>query len=483
MEHDPPEARLSNARKLYKAAQYTECVQYIDRHLPQWGNDRAQLSQVYCLQAQAYFRLGDYDKAMVCALRALEVDEKSKHAHYWLGNIYRELGFYRMAEEAYLRAIKLYPEEEYYYLNLASVYKVQNKLDQAILSYQNMLRVNPKSTKAYRNMSVCFKYDTIYHEHHEKILQLMLNPDINNEQKMECYFTLGKMYLDCEHYEEAYHFLQMANALRAQMVPFDLKAHKQKMEEIRKNFQLAQGRVLSDEGKGRSLVFVVGIPRSGKTLIERILVESGAVIGLGELGAFEKIMRKTKKLASEKIKSSDRHVVQAQLLDKEMTHYMAEQYLAEVKRRSFGENKIIVDTTPTNYQHIGLISRLFPEAKIIHCKRHPLDHILQIYFKYFAEGNGFSYDLVTLTHFYLEYRQLMSFWKENTVMPLLEINYDELVIRPRPNVAKICEFVGVSPPAIWGEIHVHESGLWRYYERYLEVVKAILKSRARLESF
>jgi hypothetical protein len=462
---------ILSARKLYKAAQYNNCIEYIDIHIQKLAENRPLLGIAHCLQAQSHYRLENFDKAMISALRALEVNPKNEDAYYWLGNIYRELGFYQMAESAYKRAISLYPNEEFYYLNLASVNKMQNKLNDAIYHYGKMLEINPKSTKAYRNMSVCFKYDSIHHEHHAKIMDLLCEPNITDEEKMECYFTLGKIYQDCNQFHQAFYFLQAANALRAVMVPFSSSRYSKKIDDIINNFDLGKIKSPTFGEDGEHLVFVIGIPRSGKSLIERLLVSSDQAAGLGEVAVFERIIKKVSK--SLKIKSF--YGEDPLALDRELIQLMAQEYLADTKRRSFAQAKIIVDTTPTNYQHLGLIARLFPKAKIIYCTRHPLDHILQIYFKYFAEGNGFSYDLVKLTHFYLDYNRLMSFWKDNAILQMIEVNYEELVKHPQDASQRICEFVGITPSDKRDDFHRHEVGLWKNYDNYLEVVKAIFK--------
>lgn len=465
------EIHISNARELYKAAQYEDCVEYIKTHLQRLGEDRLTLGKAYCLQAQAYYRLENYDESILSALHALEINPNNEDAYYWLGNIYREIGFYKMAESAYEKAISLSPNKEQYYLNLASVYKIQNKMNEAIAHYQKILEFNPRSTKAYRNISVCFRYDSLYHDHHAKVLDLLTTPFITEEEKMECYFTLGKLYHDCNQFQKAFVFMQAANAIQAHMVPFDSATFSQKIDSIIESFGETQENFFLPRVGGEKLVFVIGIPRSGKSLIEQILVETKDVAGLGEIGVFEKILKKAEQEINKKVEAKE----EVNQIDKEIIRFITDEYLSEVKRRAFGDNHVIVDTTPTNYQHIGLIATVFPGAKFIYCHRHPLDHILQIYFKYFSQGNGFSYDLIKLAYFYVDYQRLMNFWKKNIVMQMVDVNYEELIKHPKEHVQRICDFVDLSVPQSLPKLYHREIGGWKHYDAYLGLVKMILK--------
>lgn len=468
---DSFQALIFNASKLYKRAQYKECIEYINTHLQALGEDRLALGKAYCIQAQAYYRLERYDEAIIAALHALENNPNDEEAYYWLGNIYHDIGFYKMSEDAYKKAIALSPDKEHYYLNLAAVYKMQNKKNEAIKLYQKIIELNPQNTKAYRNMSACFKYDSLYHEHHAKILDLLITPSLSEEEKMECYFVLGKIHHDCNDFQKAFIYMQAANALRAQMAPFDVVRFSKKIDSIMHYFKNAQNNLLLSEAKGENLIFIIGLPRAGKSLIEQILVETKEAVGLGEIGVFDKLLKKSEKIIDKKLAAKE----EIDLIDKEMTDFITHEYLAEVKRRAFGDNQFIIDTTPTNYQHIGLIAKIFPDAKFICCHRHPLDHILQIYFKYFAEGNGFSYDLIKLTYFYVDYHRLMNFWKKNIVMQMLEINYEELIRRPREQIQRVCKFVELPTPRAEPKLYYREIGLWKYYDSYLGLVKRILK--------
>lgn len=468
---EPFQALILNASELYEHAQYKECVEYINTHLQTLGEDRLALEKAYCLQAQAYYRLEQYDEAIVSALHILESDPNHEEAYYWLGNIYFSIGFNKMAEDAYKKAIAFSPNKEHYYLNLAAVYKVQNETNEAIRLYQKVIELNPKSTKAYRNISACFKYDSLHHEHHAKILDLLITPSISEEEKMECYFALGKLYHDCNAFQKAFIYMQAANALRAQIAPFDLVEFSKKIDNIIHYFKAAQNNFLLSEAKGENLIFIIGIPRSGKSLVQRILVETKEAVGLGEIGIFEKILKKSEQIFGEKVKATEN----INLIDKEMIEHIGNEYLLEVKRRAFGDDRLIVDATSTNYQYIGLIAKLFPSAKFIYCHRHPLDHILQIYFKYFSEGNGFSYDLIKLTYFYLDYQRLMNFWEENIVMQMITINYEELIRRPKEQIQRMCDFVELPVPRSLPKLYYREIGLWKYYDAYLDLVKHILK--------
>jgi hypothetical protein len=200
-------------------------------------------------------------------------------------------------------------------------------------------------------------------------------------------------------------------------------------------------------------------------------VETKGALGLGEIALFERILKKAKLKLDQKLQEK----IDVDQIDHDISHYIKEEYLREIKRRSFADNRLIIDSTPSNYQHVGLIVKLFPSAKLIYCHRDPLDHILQVYFKYFAEGNGYSYDLLKLTHFYVDYCRLIAFWKKNMVTQMMEVNYEDLIKTPKDTIVKICQFVEVNVPQPLPKLHHREIGLWKNYNLYFEIVKMILK--------
>ncbi|MBI3462463.1 MAG: sulfotransferase [Planctomycetes bacterium] len=197
-------------------------------------------------------------------------------------------------------------------------------------------------------------------------------------------------------------------------------------------------------------VFVVGMPRSGTTLVEQILASHPDVFGAGELPDIPSIVDTLPRYAPNQM----RYPGCLAFLGPPVIRGFADAYLKRVRTLDATSERV-VDKWPLNYLHLGLMALLFPRARIVHCRRDPLDTCLSCYFQRFRGDHEYSYDLAHLGSYYRTYERLISHWREVLPMPVLELHYEALIDDPQATSERLLAFCGLS----WQErcLRFHES--------------------------
>jgi hypothetical protein len=310
-------------------------------------------------------------------------------------------------------------------------------------------------------------------------LEALAREPLTDDQKTELHFALGKAYDDLGHYDAAFAQFEKGNALRRCSAPYDERAFANAFRDVEDAFT---AKVLQDVSGAPSTVpvFVVGMPRSGTTLVERIIACDPSVLGAGELTHIQDLIGGGH--------AGDRYprgVVDAAGFGKE--------YVRRLGKLPPGIRHV-VDKFPGNFQHVGLIRLALPNAKIIHVRRNPMDTCFSCYSKLFLNGLNYSYDLVALGRYYRLYDALMAHW--HSVLPqgaMLDIQYETLVGDLESEARRIVEFCGLE----WndrflsfhenkGAVRTHSQaqirrplfktaiGRWRNYEKHLGPLRAAL---------
>jgi hypothetical protein len=236
-------------------------------------------------------------------------------------------------------------------------------------------------------------------------------------------------------------------------------------------------------------VFIVGMPRSGTTLLEQILACHPAVHAAGELPWMFELAERIRQRASFSARPLPHSLHDASIGDLDQ---LAGGYLGAVTALNPAARRI-TDKLPANYLCLGLISLLFPDARVIHCRRHPLDTCLSCYFTDFQVANDFSFDLRWTGHCYRQYERLMAHWKSVLLLPILDVDYEQLVADTEPQVRRFIEFIGLpwddrclrfhengrfaataSHAQVRQPIYGSSVGRWRHYEKHLAPLRAAL---------
>jgi len=330
--------------------------------------------------------------------------EPSARSYLRLGEFRQKLGRYREAEQALSRAIELDPDMGAAYLLLAHTRRLTDQDTALVTRYKTALQ-NPALTTATR---ACL------------------------------HFALGKMYDDLGDYPLAFHHIQEGNTLRRTEEPFQTAVWADYFGRLRTASAAPLPRCPLDRDDARIPVFIVGMLRSGTTLLERMLASLPRVCSLGEGDGIEVLANTA---------AAQTHTRYPECLAQ--LNEVALAGLARAHRQRWperaGEAGWVVDKNPLNFLHLGLIARVFPQARIIHCRRHPLDTCLSVYFQNFAHPrNNYSYDLQDVAFFYRAYHDLMSHWRAALPQDMLfELEYENLVTHPETRLRTLLEYLGL----------------------------------------
>ncbi len=369
--------------------------------------------------ADAYFNLaslgksaGHWASAIANFEKGLQIDPNNAVARNHLGNTQQEYGQLDDAYENYLKALQIDPDLAEAHLNLGSVQKAQGNLDSALASYQTALRLKPDNAMAYRYYTAArtFKEDDAFTA---RIPSLLKSKAICKNDKMHLSFAYAKVKLDQGQNAEAFKYLNTGSALRKQELDYDISIDETLFSDIKNVF--AEHNPIKSDFDNLTMptpIFIVGMPRSGTTLIEQILSSHSDVFGAGELRFMDQIMDDI----NWKHHGNSPHIIQD----------IRERYYDGLAGLNCN-TAVITDKMPANFRWTGFIAQAFPEAKIIHVTRNSAAVCWSNYKLYFpANGMRFSFDQQDVAHYYGLYLDLMKFWHEQFPDRIYDINYEQL---------------------------------------------------------
>ena len=435
---------------------------------------------------------GAFDEAIGCYRRGAEREPNLAVIVINLGNALLEKGELDAALEQYRQALAMEPESAEAYFNLSVGLRQQGKFDAARQALERAIAIRPVYAEALAATTELRAFT----EDDREIARLRAALDKEErspEQRIHLNFALGKIYDDLGRYDEAFAHFRVANRLKDAEMGFDAAANAALVRRLRDTFD---GDFLSarrDWGVPSELpVFVLGMPRSGTTLVEQILSSHPAVCGAGEL-------RKLGEIADAlpaRLGTEPSFPECAALLDAAGVESLAREYL-DFLGGFAAEAARITDKMPHNFLRLGLIALLLPAARIVHCRRDPLDTCLSCYFQHFGSPYEFAYDLDSLGAYYRDYEALMAHWGKVLPGAMLELQYEDLVADQEGVSREIVAFCGLE----WDDrcLAFHDSprpvrtasqwqvrqplftsslGRWRHYEKHLGPLRAALEGGA-----
>ena len=413
------------------------------------------------LQAQ-----GKPDEAVASYRRAIALKSDYAEAHNNLGNTLRDLGRLDEAVAGYRRAVEIRPDFAETHNNLGLALKAQGKLDDAVASYRKALTAAPDLAVAHNNLGTALLeqgktdeavacYDRAigiepdYAEAYQnlsramtfaggeaqiaKMLELHGQENLSDHDRALVGFALGKAFEDIGDYERSFGFIREANRFRKRELGYSFRQDELLFSGIREKFDSGASLPaisLPPVERGAVVpVFILGMPRSGTTLVEQIVSSHADVYGAGELEC----------LAA----GVARFSLMSEPLSEDSIRALRDFYLAEVGTLNATE-RIITDKMPHNFRWIGFILAAFPEAKIIHVKRDKMATCWSVYKHYFATtGNGFAYDLSDLAGYYSLYEGLMDFWHATFPGKIYDLSYERLTENQEEETKNLISHLGL----------------------------------------
>jgi len=413
--------------------------------------------------------------------RALKINPKYPGARAMLGLIFLSSGQEREAKVALRKALKVSPRDHVALLGLAHVARVEGRFDEAQSLLKRTLEIRPKMPTAWASLNGTRKMTTADSDWFATA-QEIAGSGVPLWDEVPLRFAMGNYCDDIKDYEHAFANFRRGNELlKSVAVRYDREAHAKIADDlIRVHTRETLASMTAGGSASAKPIFVLGMPRSGTSLTEQIIASHPAAKGIGEQDYWLKAARAFEDEIRQKI------------LDLSARKKLAENYLRLIERR-FPEALRIVDKTPTNSDFLGLIHTVFPNARIIHMRRDPVDTCLSCYFRNFSTAQSFTLDLADLANYYRTYRRLMDHWSR--ALPagaILEVPYEGLVADQETWTRKILDFLGlewderclafhetkrsVTTASVWQvrqRMYRHSVGRWRNYEKFIGPLKGL----------
>jgi tetratricopeptide (TPR) repeat protein len=402
--------------------------------------------------ARTQLRLSNIQEAEQACRLALKYNPKSAEGWSVLGQILHETDRFAEAVKCYERALELKPHliEANNYLGVCL--KSMGQWEEARARFTKVIELNPRAFGTYSNLADLEKF-----EDSSPLLQKMQDLMPEGEESaaprfMSLHFALGKAYEDLGRHDKAFEHFTAGAAIKRARVNYNETEIFGHFERIKQTFNQAFFENRPFGGNPSQVpVFIVGMPRSGSTLIEQIIASHPATFGAGEIKDFPRQLTALR----ERFPALPQFPAIVKKLNSAHYELLAEAYLAKLRAYSPKVQRI-TDKLLSNCSFLGLINLLFPKAKIIHTKRNPIDTCLSAYTKLFKDDMPYSYDLGELGRYCRKQNELMAHWKD--VLPagvIKTVSYEE-VVEDLPNMAReVIDFLDLP----WDEacLNFHES--------------------------
>lgn len=425
---------------LHAVERSAEAVGYFRRALryrPEFTEAKVNLGHALCA-------LGRPADAVPYYQDVLGAQPEGATAHVDLAGALRESGRTVEALELYRKAVALAPDLAAAHAGLGLALLELGKADEARRSHRTAFRLEPQRAGHLLGLALSTKL-TPEHPDLGSILELSgVVEQLDAADKIDAHFALAKAFSDIGEQQRSFEHQLAGNALKRTRITYDEAATLRQLQRIREVFTADRIRQLHNSGISSSLpVFIVGMPRSGSTLVEQTLASHSEVIGAGELDAFSQA------LAAAGLQTCQSAFPEPVLrLSANQLPRAAEGYLSRLVQTAAQSGRsrqvlCITDKMLSNFRFLGLIHVLLPQARIIHMRRDPIDTCLSCFSIQFARL-PFTYDLGELGRFYVAYDSLMAHWR--TVLPrgrVLEVQYEELVNDFEPVVRRILDYCGL----------------------------------------
>ena len=365
--------------------------------------------------------------------------------------------------------------------------------DGAVAAYRSSIKTNPLYAEAYWSLAnlKTFRFEE---QEVEAMLALVDDERVPPEGQVQLLNALGLEFEARGQYDRAFEFFDRGNVLRRDQEFYDRVENEERTDLAIEAFtpqffEKNAGAGYTDPAP----IFIVGLPRSGTTLLEQILASHSMVDGTHELADLGRIIRANPDLT----RPPARYPKSVANIDADAFRKMGMEYI-ERTRRHRGDCPFFTDKNPNNFVHVGLLQLILPNARIINARRHPLDSCFGSYKQLFATGQPFTYDLVELGEYYLQYQRLMDHWHEVLPGKVLDVQYEEVVRDLEGQVRRILEYCDLpfensclsfhetsrsvksaSSEQVRQPIYSNAVNRWRHYEARLapliETLEALLK--------
>lgn len=458
-----------------EADQFSVAVDYMEkavRLLPKQAIYRNNLGNVLLLRA-------DPDGALVHLRKAVKFAPRYVEAITNMGRAYRACGKAEEAYKQFAKALAIDPDFERAEAGLAEMMLEIGDMEGAVKSFRALLKRRPGNVQALGGISAA----KVFGEDDPELAQIetALNmQSLTPDQRVLLHHAAGKINNDLGRYDAAMkHYFA---GKKTSGLQFPIEVHRKNYAAIKASLTKAGFGSYRTAGNPSQIpVFIVGMPRSGTTLAEQIIASHPMAAGAGELA----VMRKEGQRAGYGLPDVAAYGRTVDALDQQQLGTIASSYLRTLtKGRSHALR--CTDKNPQNYEQLGLIARLFPNARIIHCRRDPLDTCISNFMQSFDRSHGYNANLTTLGAYFRCYSDLMDHWQAHLQLPIFDLNYENLIADQEGTTRSLINFLGldwddaclayfdnarsVTTPSRWQVRQpIYKTSLkrWKRYEKHL----------------
>ena len=442
-------------------------------------------SLVWANLAQVYSVTGQLDKAKKSFKNILNMEPRNGLIWAEYGTVLTKLANYEESKNAYLKALNFKSDSPRVHLSLGHVYKTMGEIENSIDSYKNSIIQNKLSGEAYWSLANLKTYS--FSENEIKVMEETLKEDMSDIERSQIHFALGKAYEVKKDFDNSFNNYFKGNEVKKGLIKYSSDDTTDNTKRILDFFNLETIRDLSKSSTvDQDPIFILGMPRSGSTLVDQIISSHSKVDGTQELPNIIKI-------ASE-LNSNNQNTYPEILkeLDESKLSEMGNNYLSETTwaRRNA---PFFIDKMPNNFIHIGLIKTILPNAKIIDTRRDPMDTCFSCYKQFFARGQLFTYSLEDLGNYYTDYIKAMNHWHNVYGKDIFTVHYDNVINKTEETIRELIDYCNLpfekeclefykssrpvkTPSAEQVRQPIYKSGLnyWKNYEKHLVPLKKII---------
>jgi tetratricopeptide (TPR) repeat protein len=431
-----------------------------------------------------------FDEAIEWCEKVIELEPENPQAWFQLAGSLAPAALTYRAIEAYGKALELSPKFPGARLGLGHVLKTVGRQEEAVEAYRECIRLRPDNGESYWSLANLKTY-RLSDEDVAEMEKRLEQDGLAHQSRVNFLFAMAKALEDRLDYERAWDYYVEGNRAQRMEEKYDPVATEVMNDAIIEVFD--RGILEKNEGLGNpdpSPIFVVGLPRSGSTLIEQILASHSQVEGTSELPYVGRVATSLNRNRADGVNYP--HAVRE--LSAEHFQALGQDYLDFAAMHRTEGTPRFIDKMPNNFPAVGFLHLILPNAKIIDARRHPLDSCLGCFRQLFAKGQTFTYDLSDIGEYFLEYQRMMDHWQDVLPGRVLTMQYEELVNDVETQVRRLLDYCGLpfeenclkfyetdrpvrtaSSEQVRQPIHSRSVGYWSNYAHKLDELKAVLE--------
>lgn len=511
---------MQRGKVLLRLGRIEEAIDDLRRVIGRNPND----AEGHCELASALEMRGQVEEAISHYDQARRIEPRSRRASLQLGRLLGGMGRFAEAEACYRQALIYTPDGPRLHYGLADALRYEGRYDDALAVFKEVLQRHPENAVAMAGMADLYERKGEYAEAYAWVRrvidagaapataadvllrlcrdydccdeavalanQLLTSGSLSQDARRRLHFALGRHYDKVGRFDAAFAEFQLANSLVGHH--FDCDKHIEQVDGLIGGFSIeALAKMPRASVRSERPIFIVGMTRSGTSLVEQILSSHRQILGGGELHEINAIVQSL---------PATLYPLCMDSVSQETIDALAKRYLGRLNVLS-GEAARVADKMPGNFQNLGLIAITLPGARVIRCLRDPLDTCLSTYFQDFGPSHPYASDLRNIGVFYKEYERLMAHWIEVLDIPILEVRYRELVADQERVSREMIEFCGLEwddhcllfhetkrsvATASYDQVRrpMYETSIerWRNYEKHLEPLRRALEEEDATET-